>query len=424
MPRPRKPQWMKAQPGRPGRFRTKIDGKAHYFPPTIGQHDKPQYLGIPVAAWDYLRQLEHREYGRASAGTDPTVYWLCQLYLEWADQQAQGGAITVEQYKGQASRLRLFLAHPGVPDARARHLTVDTLDEFFATLRPKYSDHYVAGVGRTIRAVFRWGAKAIPKRTPTRLLAENPLAGYDFPRPPGAVRGYLEGQIVRAWLRWCWARARAQPGLYRRFDRLFVLMLWFQRLTGCRPGEACRLLWSDIDWQAGKIVIPAERHKTGKKTKRDRIIHLTPPVVRLLRTIERLPDHHPEHVFTHRRGNNAVERGHLTAEGGEPWPNGSAASAKVREWREEAIEAAKRMKAAGEPTGGLEGIEATGPRKLVAYLHRHGYVSEAVSKGLSHEQTANLVGNTAAVVASTYAHAIEQADAERARKLMERGKRD
>jgi integrase len=380
-----------------------------YFPPEIGRYDQPLIDGIPRAAWDYLAELTRPP----KAGADLGVGVLCELYLEWAESEVSTGRMSQGQYKGHRSRLALFTAYPGIEVALVASLSIDLVHEFFEALRPDYSGHYVAGVGRSVRACFRWGARPLPGRTPPRLLDANPLEGYEFPRAPGAVRGYVESAVVRRFYRWAWARARRHgvEAVRRRFDRLFILMLWFQGFTGCRPGEACGLLWDDIRWDSGRIVIPWRRIKTRRKVQRDRIIHLTPPVVRLLRAIERLPGRHPTHVFTHQRVRNATlvaDHGPLA---GQPWPSGSSASQKLADLRAEAIEAK------------LKGIVDVGPTKLVAYVHRHAYVSDAVSEGLTHEQAASLVGNTAAVIAQVYAHAIEQKDAERARRLMERGRR-
>ncbi|MDR3639277.1 MAG: tyrosine-type recombinase/integrase [Isosphaeraceae bacterium] len=412
MPRPNKPHWHAPR----SCFRTRIDGKYCYFPRAIGRYDKPMMGDVPKAAWDHLNELLVEREGRATAGTDPNVFWLVELYLQWCEKARDAGELSDGQYEGHATHLgkfRLFeIEGRLIGTAKARTFNVEDLDDFFDAMKAEYSDHYVANLGKSIRAMFNWATRRVKERTPARILLVNPVTGYQFPRPPGAVRGYLDGQVARRFIRWAWARSRSRPAkqLARRFDRLFLLMIWFQRLTGSRPGEACDLRWDDIDWAAQKIVIPANRHKTGKKTRKDRIIHLTAPVTRLLRVVERLPDRHSVWVFTHRRGNNAVDRGQENAVAGEPWPDGSAASAKVREWREAAIEAK------------VKGVQGMGPTKLVAYLNRHAYVSDAISQGLTHEQTANLVGNSAEVVRKTYAHAIEEQDAARARQLVERGR--
>lgn len=332
-----------------------------------------------------------------------TVGELCSRYDAWSFARIGPGKdeITPGQYKGIVSRLKVFLYYTS-PKLRVEKFTVDHLEEFFARVRPEFSAHYVAGIGRTIRAAFRWGAKRVPGRDPIRLFADNPIAGYDFPRAPKSVRGYVESDVIRRFLRWAWARARRETALQRRFDRIFILMLRFQRLTGCRPGEACDLRWTDVK-PDGRIVIPAARQKTGKKTEKDRVIYLTPPVSRILAVLERLQGHHPTHVFPHTRGKGASARGHLEPLQGEPWPSGSSASAKVRKLRDAAIEE------------GVKGIEEVGPKKLVAYQNRHGYASDMIAMGKSHEQAARLLGNTAAVVSQTYSHNVTDRESELAR---------
>lgn len=44
--------------------------------------------------------------------------------------------------------------------------------------------------------------------------------------------------------------------------------------TGCRPDEACRLTWADVDLERGECRLT--EHKTGDKTGTDRTIYLTP----------------------------------------------------------------------------------------------------------------------------------------------------
>jgi integrase len=411
MARPNKPHWF--EPRRC--FRTRIDGKDEYFPRSIGRFDKPMMGDVPRAAWDYLHALLRRKEGETTAANDPTVHWLIEVYLEWCERERDADRLSKGQYQGHRthlSKLERHVTHLGaVGDMRAMALTVDVVEDFFEACRAgtcadqdePFSGHYIANLGKSIRAMLNWGAKPIKGRIPSRLLAENPLRGYAFPRAPGAVRGYVEGPVVRRFLRWAWARARKQPGLMRRFDRLYVLMLWFQHFTGCRPGEAVRLEWSEIDWDEECIVIPAAKTKTRRSVKRDRKIHITTPVARLLRAIERLPGRHTQFVFTHRRVNGAVDRGQESAVAGEPWTDGSSASQKVTDWRGDAIK------------DGLKGIKGVGPKKLVAYANRHAYASEAVSRfGMTTEHAAELLGNTRAVVEQVYSHSIDDAAARRA----------
>lgn len=419
MSRPRKPHWVIPGPGRRGVWRTQIDGQYHYLR-GVGRYDKPLVGSgvdaIPLAAWDWLHGLEAE--ARRPSTAEPSCHWLCNWYLQWARSEVQAGRLSEAQWMGQRSRLGLLLAWPGVRDTPAGRLGVETVAAFLGDLRGRYSPSYVAGVGRTVRTVWRWAARPVPGRSPLRLIAANPLDGYRFPRAPVAPRGYVPGEVVRGFYRWAWARARAQPGVYRRFDRLFVLCLWFQRLTGCRPGEAVTLRWDSWDRDAGKITLT--EHKSAHLGK-SRVIWVTPPVARLLRVIDRLPDRHPDYVFTHRRARGAIDRGEFVKLAGEPWPSGSAASAKVRALRElalprpcEGCEGARCKACRGRGVVGVPGLEGEGPRKLVAYCNRHGYASDAISAGWTTEHVADLLGNTAQVTAATYTHSIDSATRARA----------
>ena len=66
--------------------------------------------------------------------------------------------------------------------------------------------------------------------------------------------------------------------------------------TGCRPSEACRLQWSQVDEKRRVCVLTA--HKAGG-TGRPRTIYLTPAADEILRSQKR----HHDHVFVNRFGN-------------------------------------------------------------------------------------------------------------------------
>lgn len=68
-----------------------------------------------------------------------------------------------------------------------------------------------------------------------------------------------------------------------RFAQLIRLLM----LTGCRVGEICRGRWEWFDEDAGILVIPAERHKTGEKTGEERVVHVPPAAVLILRDLRR-----------------------------------------------------------------------------------------------------------------------------------------
>jgi len=87
-------------------WRTKIDGKFSYNR-EVGRYDKPLDgtgpKAIPRAAWHWLRATEGRLRHASTAGTDPTVYWLCLQYLRWAEGERDEGRLSDAQWRGQRS---------------------------------------------------------------------------------------------------------------------------------------------------------------------------------------------------------------------------------------------------------------------------------------------------------------------------------
>ncbi len=76
-------------------------------------------------------------------------------------------------------------------------------------------------------------------------------------------------------------------------------MLFFMRETGCRPCELRKILWQELDWDKG--VIAHVKHKTRKKTKKPRLIVLTPEALDTLRHVRADCDGAGE-IFRNARG--------------------------------------------------------------------------------------------------------------------------
>lgn len=68
MPRPRKPTWVDPGPGRPGYFRTIIDGVRYRCPDNVPRDEKPQWQDVPKRAWDWLHKLEAEHAEKKKAG--------------------------------------------------------------------------------------------------------------------------------------------------------------------------------------------------------------------------------------------------------------------------------------------------------------------------------------------------------------------
>lgn len=402
----------------------------------------PRSVATEREAWAWLESGLAALRARQVRAADVSVFWLCQLYLQDAESRVRAGGdspesddglITAHNYRCKVSMLTLVWETEPAPgegplrDRPAAAITSAELDGCVAAWRRAgYQPGYVRSLVRALRTVYRWGARDVAGRDPTRLLASDPLAGYVAPKVPRPPDRFVEGAVVRRFLRWAWARSLADgpKELTRRFDRLFLLGFRFAMLTGARPGEAFKLRWSHVDRKAGVATFAG---KATWKTGRKRVVELTPPVLRILRAIEGLEGRHPEFVFTHMRSAGAGARGHGDPRAGEPWSDGSAPGRKLRRMRLEAIALAAAyqewLKAPSGPEPadrGVPGLERVGPKRLVMYTHRHNYASRALMQGLTTSEAAELLGNTAAVVDSTYGHIQREHTSRRARELAQR----
>lgn len=418
MPRPNKPSWHPA-----GRcFRCMIDRKPVYFPQTIGRFDKPLIDGVPKAAWDWLEEYKAEQRRNVIDVADPTVFVLCQLYLQWVEGERDAGRMSDSNYEGHTTRLTRFweCVPDGVGgdkrrfgDRRASELDFEDLTAFVNTMQAvPYSPHYIANICSSVQASLNWATKPVKGRNPVRYLTHNPVQGFRPPKPPKASERYIEPVQLRAFLRWAWRRARHAYGVRQKVsDLVFVRLLWFLALTGARPGEACGARWDQINWRNQILVL--EEWKNRKKTGELREIHITPPVARLLRAIERIPGRNPEWVFTHKIGRG---QGGVTASSeGTPW-NGDALGYKIRKWRKVAKKEWETAKAEGKDVGELP-IVVEGAGRFVAYLLRHTYISEGLHAGLSESEIAELCGTSAEMIRDTYGHIQRKHSAKRAQEL-------
>jgi integrase len=374
----------------------------------------PKSVDSEKAAWKWLEDRQAEQAARQVDRADPDVLGLANLYLDWSRERSEAGHITRKEYVNRRTHLLLLtetqVGGRSFAKMKARQFTSTELGSLVEVFQGDgYSPQYIANVVRTAKGCFKWASDRVAGRVPARILEENDVKDYSPPAVPRPPDRYVESEVIRRFLRWAWAKARRSPGHSKRFDRLYLLLFRFCYLTGARPGEACRLTWPMVHWKDQVVIIPPSEHKTGKKTGKPREIQITTPVARLLRAIERLEGRHPSHVFTHRRGKGGGNPDG-SAQAGDPWTNAEAAGKHMAKLRLLAIEA------------GVEGLVATGPKKLVQYTNRHVYASDALMDGMTSSEAAELLGNSAAMVESRYGHIQRSHTRRRAEEMVRRGR--
>ena len=282
------------------------------------------------------------------------------------------------------------------------------------------SPHYIDRLVKSVKRVWAWAARPNPARTPPTLVSGDPFAQVKRPRIPRSPERYLKKRHVEEFLRWAyWSAKRKARGAARnrfigseddtllcRFDRIFVLMIRFIRMTGCRPDEAARARWSDLDLGRGTLTI---RGKLTSRTGMQRVVFLTPRLVRMLEGLEKLPGRHPEFIFTHKRGKFHEARGASDPLAGEPYLK-DAIQNKLRGLRKRAIEA------------GLP-VEDKGPNRLALYGLRHTRISDDLMAGGDLPTIAAIHNTSVDQIQKTYGHLLQGHLARANEELSERARR-
>lgn len=217
--------------------------KPHWFPARDCwrfQHGgKQRYFKRESDAWAAIAEIE--KHGGAKS-----------------DLVAEAIADFVEIRPRRAHALRAFLDFAGskfLHEVTTRDLATLTAQLEAAGKKPWTIRQYISAAHTLLRWAYETGL--LEKLPPKPKL---PVARAN----PSPIDLDLLSRILDSFDKKIGARALA--------------VITFRIETGCRPGEACGLKWSYLDVGAsehGIFRIPADRHKTGRKTGRDRVIYLT-----------------------------------------------------------------------------------------------------------------------------------------------------
>lgn len=322
----------------------------------------------------------------------PTVAEVCAAFIAWHKENGSAER-TIRGYDYHLRRFAAFKAggrrYADRPTTEIGPEDLWAAKEVLGTKRHLYL---------AVLACWRWAARPVEGRTPTRLLKENLLEGTRR-IPPGKKTKKLVGwEATRKLLRFARARARTRPLKFRRdatraAERLRVLCLHFIAATGCRPHEATALEWSEIDLEKGMVEIPREKTKARRKGD-PRLFSVPSSLLKVLRFIHRWHRRHPKYVFI----TAASRTGKV--------PNSRVLMAWFRE------ELKPAALAAGVPI----------PEGMTLYFLRHSYATAGVEAGVPLDTMALALDNSPNELRKTYTH-YQSAAAQAAAKAVEEARR-
>lgn len=237
-------------------------------------------------------------------------------------------------------------------DKRVRDCRKDHMQEWLLKHKNWKSGWTKRSALRIVQGVFNWAADA-------ELIEKNPFRRIR--QSVGSPRRDMTEEEFRAILRATASHHKNRPTPAARF-RQFLVFLWF---TGCRPVEAYRLRWDEVNFDAG--VITLREHKTicTQRRPKPRIIPLVPTVVRLLQFIRRYST--SQFVFTTHRGT--------------PWDRGTLGH---------------RLRRAREKAG------VSDEAKL--YGVRHAFGTRAIVNGVDIKTLSLLMGHETTTMTEHYLH--------------------
>jgi len=304
------------------------------------------------AAEDRLKDLQYlARHNPHPDDEDQTVASVIERYMAVVFP-----SLSEETRKARANYLQDFAEAHGnrrLPAARKDHL------QEWLLAHPEWkSDWTKRDAIRAVQTVFIWAADA-------EIIPKNPFKGIR--QVAGSPRRDMTPDEFRAILRTTAGFYKRRPTPGARF-RQVLMFLW---LTGCRPSEAAKLRWKEIDLDAG--VITLQKHKTlrSQRKPKPRVIHLQPTAVRLLRYIKRT--NNSEVVFVNHRGN--------------PW-NRYSLGLRIRR---------ARTKAGVADDAKLYGV-------------RHAFGTRAIVNGVDIKTLATLMGHETTTMTEHYLHLAGQRD--------------
>lgn len=240
-------------------------------------------LGTPAElSPDDARRLAREALARVREGGDPVEERKQRRDAPTGQDLYERHRLARQGRPGWVTEEHIWRGHllPAFGRVQVGRITTPMVQEFYdrAGRRP-VARAAVLQLSRALRMSERWGWWPDGR-------APRPCLGVELDAKVARERYLSTDELVRlraALQRW----EEAGPWAPRwRFAQLIRLLL----LTGCRLREILHARWSWVDWAGGRLIIPPEHHKTGRRTGRSRRVLLVPRAVEILEELRR---HHP-----------------------------------------------------------------------------------------------------------------------------------
>jgi integrase len=318
-----------------------------------------------------LAEIERIEKGRGGV----TVAELCQEYLDWLRVEGRAPR-TIETH---LAHLQEWCKHQsdGRPVMGSRLAGEITLADLTAHRKAMEARGNQTGYVRlryaSILAAWNWADRPVEERVPVKLIKANPFADVARPKAGKGRNKSLPWGTTRRIIRAGWGLAKNGDNRRSVVDtrRMNMIYLRFVASTGCRPGEAAKLKWSQIDLDNRVAVFHG---KTTGRTGKERIIAVPVSLANALRRISLSKFKHDEYVFIP-----------ASTKKQKP-PSARDCTVWFRLLRIQLIERGFEM-----------------PEQATLYWARHEYQSFGLEH-LSEERVSAVAGNSPQVLRSTYQH--------------------
>ena len=228
-----------------GQALVRIHGKCHYLGPYGSPESRARYDALVA---DFLARHRQQDAGL-------TIGQLCALYWRHCKQkyghQGRGQFGYAQDYRPILRLIRQYFAKMTAASfgpKSLRRLQEEGIKAGWA--RTNVNRH----IGRA-RRMFKWAAaeELLPISIYQTLMAVDPLRLGDCRE--AETRDPLSDETVE----------RTIPFVRNQVVRDMIAL---QRLSGCRPGEVCRLTVGDVDRSGDVWKATLERHKTAHRGKR------------------------------------------------------------------------------------------------------------------------------------------------------------